>query len=185
LTGKLTIPNAITGKFFLAHLDAPANYDVVITADEHATKVIAGVPVPSSTRITTVSTTVVPITVDGSTTHSIGGTITLNPATDDDTVIVAAKQTFTSGPTVTVKSQVATVSTATSQPGDYAYDLTLPTGAPSLGPYSTPLPIVFTQQPAAVAGHYTIQSSATGYTTQSANLDISAGSATQNFTLTP
>src|SRR5215467_12535827 len=46
---RATTMNTTTGKFFLAHLAAPAQYDVVITADGHATAVIAGVPVPSST----------------------------------------------------------------------------------------------------------------------------------------
>ena len=60
---RATVPNTVTGKFFLAHLAAPTNYDVVITADGHATAVIATVPVPSSTSITTVSTSGAPIPV--------------------------------------------------------------------------------------------------------------------------
>jgi hypothetical protein len=191
---RATVPNTVIGEFFLAHLAAPTNYDVVITADGHATAVIAAVPVPSSTSITTVSTSAAPIpvvtppTLEASATHSIGGTVTLNPATDDETVLVAAKQALNGGPTVTVKSQTASVVTGI-PPGDYAYNLTLlPIGAPSLGPYVTPLPIVFTQQPAAVAGHYTGLASATGYATKSSPspVDISVGDATsQDFTLTP
>jgi hypothetical protein len=185
---RATVPNTVTGKFFLARLD-PTNcpttcYDVVITADGRATAVIAAVPVASSTSITTVSTSGAPITLSGSTTHDIGGTVTLNPATDDETVFLAAKQTFVSGPTVTVKSQTASVVTG-NPTGDFAYNLTLPIAAPSLGPYSASLPIVFTQQPAAVAGHYTVQASATGYVTQSFGKDISLGNATQDFTLIP
>jgi hypothetical protein len=187
---RATVPNTVTGKFFLAHLD-PDDYDVVITADDHATAVISGVPVPSSTSITIVSTSLAPIpvvtppTLEASATHSIGGTVTLSPATDDETVVVAAKQALNGGPTVTVKLQVAPVITATVPTGDYEYSLTLPIGAPSLGPYATPLPIVFTQQLPAVAGHYTVQASATGYLTQSFDKDISAADATQNFALTP
>jgi len=181
---RATVPNTVTGEFFLAHLAAPANYDVVITAESHATVVISGVPVASSTSITTVSTIGAPITLSGSTTHDIGGTVTLNPATDDETVFLAAKQTFVSGPTVTVKSRTASVVTG-NPTGDFAYNLTLPIAAPSLGPYSTSLPIVFTQQPAAVAGHYTVQASATGYVTQSFNEDISLGNAAQDFSLVP
>ncbi len=186
---RATVPNTMTGEFFLAHLD-PTNcptmcYDVVITADGRATAVIAAVPVASSTSITTVSTSGAPITLSGSTTHDIGGTVTLNnPATDDETVVVAAKQALNGGPTVTVKSQPATVVDG-DPPGDFAYNLTLPIAAPSRGPYATPLPILFTQQPAAVAGHYTVQASATGYVTQSFGKDISLGNATQDFALTP
>ena len=188
---RATMPNATTGKFFLARLAAPANYDVVITADGHATAVIAAVPVQSSTSITTVSTSGAPIpvvsppTLEASPTHTIDGTVTLNPATDDESVLVAAKQALNGGPTVTVKSQVATVLTTTVPTGDYEYNVTLPIGAPSLGPYATPLPIVFTQQPAAVAGHYTVKASALGYASQSFAKDISAADATQNFNLTP
>ena len=188
---RTTVPNPATGKFFLAHFDAPANYDVVITADGHATAVIAAVPVQSSTSITTVSTSGAPIpvvtppTLEASATHNISGTVTLNPATDDETVLVAAKQFLNGGPTVTVKSQVATVITTTVQTGDYEYNVTLPIGAPSLGPYVTPLPIVFAQQPPAIAGHYTVQASALGYASQSFAKDISLGSVTQDFSLTP
>ena len=190
---RATVPNTVTGEFFLAHLAAPANYDVVITADGRATAVIAAVPVASSTSITTVSTSGAPIpvvtppTLEASATHNIGGTVTLNPATDDETVFLAAKQTFVSGLTVTVKSQTASVVTG-NPTGDFAYNLTLPIAGPSLGPYSTPLPIVFTQQPAAVAGHYTVQASATGYATKSSlsPVDISGGDVTnQDFTLVP
>jgi hypothetical protein len=190
---RATMTNTSTGKFFLARLLAGVGvtYDVVITADSHATAVISGVPVPSSTSITIVSTSGAPIpvitppTLEASATHNIGGTVTLNPATDNATVLVAAKQTLNGGPTVTVKSRVATVNNVTVPSGDYEYSLTLPIDAPSLGPYVTPLPIVFAQQPAAVAGHYTVQASATDYATQSFNADISAADATQNFSLTP
>ena len=189
---RATVPNTVTGKFFLAHLDptdCPTTcYDVVITADGRATAVIAAVPVASSTSITTVSTSGAPITLSGSTTHDIGGAVTLNnPATDDETVVVAAKQALNGGPTVTVKSQTANVVDG-DPPGDFTYNLTLPIAAPSRGLYATPLPIVFTQQPAAVAGHYTVQASATGYATKSSlsPVDISGGDATsQDFALTP
>jgi hypothetical protein len=190
---RATVPNTQTGKFFLAHL-MPTNHDVVITADDHATAVISGVPVPNSTSITTVSTSGAPIPVvtspalEASATHSISGTVTLNPAIDDETVLVAAKQALNGGPTVTVKSRVAAVKITTVPTGDYEYSLTLPIGAPSLGPYSASLPIGFIQQPLAVAGHYTVQASATGYATKSSlsPVDISVGDAiNQDFTLTP
>ena len=191
---RATVPNTVTGKFFLARLAAPENYDVVITSDSHATAVISEVPVPTTTSITAVSTSGAPIpvvtppTLEASANHSISGTVTLNPATDDETVLVAAKQALNAGPTVTVNSTVATVLDAALPIGDYGYTLTLPIEAPSLGPYATPLPIVFTKQPASVAGQYTVQVSATGYATKSspAPVDISGSDAmNQDFTLTP
>ncbi len=168
---RATVPNitntpALLGKFFLARLPDGVNYDIVITADSHSTAVISGVPVPTSTSITVVSTPtspVPPITLQPSATGSIDGTVTLQSGTDEETVFVAAKQIFGSGPTVTVQSQVATVVTG-NPPGDYSYALTLPTAAPLLGPYALPLPIVFAPQ-AAVANKYAVQASATGYIT--------------------
>jgi hypothetical protein len=189
---RATVPNAVTGKFFLARLDAPANYDVVITADGHATAVIAAVPVASSTSITILGTNVTPFTLQASISHSISGTVTLSPADDDGTVSVAAKQTLVGGPTVTVKSLVAILNTGLPI-GDYTYALTLPIGAPSLGQYSTTLPITLSAAAqSTVAGVYTVQGSAqtttTAYPTQSPSpspVNIAGGNTTQNFTLTP
>jgi hypothetical protein len=176
---RATVPNSVTGKFFLAHL-VPGNYDVVITGDGRATSVIAGVPVANTTSRTIISTEPNPFTLETSATQTIGGTVTLNPATDEAVVFVAAKQTLGSGPTVTVKAQSATTLVTTPEPGDYEYGLTLPIGAPLLGQYSTPLPIAVAAQPSA-ADTYTVQASAAGYVTQSAP-DIPTGSV-QNFSL--
>jgi hypothetical protein len=191
---RATVPNANTGRFLLARLD-PANYDVVITADGRATKVIAGVPVASTTSITAISTNAMPappITLQPSTSQSINGTVALNPADDDGAVIVAATQSLTGGPIVTVRSQVATVLTSTPQTGDYEYNLTLPIAKPWLGSYSTPLPILFTEQPIAVAGVYIVHGSAQTatvvYATQTpspSSVNIAGGNTTQTFTLTP
>jgi hypothetical protein len=200
-TGEIvrkTVMNTQTGEFFLGHLD-PGTYDVVITSDNHATAVISGVPVPTSTSITPISTSAAPIpvvtppTLAASATHNVSGAVTLdNPADDDATVVVAAKQALSGGPTVTVKTVVASVNSG-NPIGDYFYALTLPTGVPSLGPYSTPLPIVFTAQPGSVGGAYTIrglgQTETMVYTTQAPSplsVNISGGDAlNQNLTLNP
>ena len=192
---RATVPNTVSGEFFLARL-APGNYDVVITADGHTTSVIATVPV-TSPGITTISTSAAPFTLQTSTSQSINGTVTLsNPTSDDGTVLVAARQTLNPGPTVTVKSQVASLVTG-NPTGDYSYALTLPVGSPSLGQYSTTLPITLTAAAqATVAGVYTVQGSAqtatttgtTVYATQSpspSSVNITGGSATESFTLTP
>src|SRR5262245_1970077 len=181
--------NAQTGEFFLAHLD-PGNYDVVMTADNHATVVISGVPVSSTTSITTISTSGTPFTLPASATQNINGTVTLNPADDDATVIVAAKQTLNPGPTVTVKSQVAALISG-NPVGDYSYALTLPTAAPSLAAFGA-LPITpSASAQSAVAKMYTVQGSATTdttvYTTQTPAPSVADITAvpTKNFTLTP
>jgi len=162
-----------TGEFFLSRL-APGNYDVVITADGHATEVITAVPVVSSTSLVNVSDSGAPITLPVSNTHTVSGTATLNPTSTTEVAYVAAEQTFGTSPTVTVKFVAADDLTG-------AYTLTLPTGATLLGPYATPS-ITFTAQ-SGVAAQYTMEASATGYQTQSVNKDISAGDATLNFTL--
>ena len=170
-----TVPNTLTGEFFLARL-APGNYDVVLTADGRTTNVIASVPVASTTSITALSTSAAPITLPLSTTtpttRNISGTVTLNPTSSIDVAAyVAAKQTFGSSPTVTVKSQAVDVSAGSSG----AYSLTLPIDAPLLGQYGTgSLPITFIAQTAA-AGQYKVEASFTGYVTQSVNKDILRG----------
>lgn len=186
-------PSVNRGKFFLARLTAGTNYDVVITADAHATKVISGVPVPTSTSITGVSTSLAPLTLNSSTVHAVSGVAALDPADDEGTVVVAAKQALSGGPVVMVKSVVATVLDTGAPAGDYGYVLTLPIGRPWLGVYSATLPIGFTEQPLAVGGAYTIRGSAQTdtslYAVQtpvSLSVNISGADAfNQNFTLRP
>ena len=163
---RATMLNTQTGEFFLAHL-APGNYDVVITADNHATAVISGVPVPNDTTVTSISASSTPFLLANSSTQAIAGKVTLSPADDDGTVTVAAKQSLSGGPTVTVKSVVATVLDAADPIGDYQYNMTLPTGAPALAPYSViPPPITPTDAAqATVAKIYTVQGSAQVVTT--------------------
>jgi hypothetical protein len=170
-----TAPNPQTGQFLLARL-APGSYDVVFTADGRATAVITGVPVASTTSVVEISGA--PITLTTSATRKVEGNATLNPASAGTDVSVAAKQTFGLSPTVTVKSVVA------DELAGGAYELILPYGAPQLATYSAVLPIVFADL-GGVAGQYSVEASATGYTTQSANVNISAADATQDFVLVP
>jgi len=173
---RSTAPNALTGEFFLARL-APGTYDVVLVADGRTTAVIAGVPISSSTSTAQVSTVASPLTLPTSTTGNISGTVTLTPASSTEVAVVTAKQTFGNGTTVTVKSQAT----------DGAYALTLPIAAPLLGSYGTgTLPISLSSQATATAaGKYAAEASASGYLTQSVNVDISTAGAIQDFILTP
>ena len=160
-----TIPNAQTGEFFI-DLD-PGSYDLVITADDHATAVVAGVPT-SAALVTMVSTSTEPIILSISTMQTITGAVDLSTGPSPTTVAsVAAKQTFSGGPTVTVKSQDLLLL-------PNIYSLALPTAAPLLGKYGTgTLPIALIQQ-AAIAGKYDVEASAEGYQTETApNVDIS------------
>ncbi|MFC5474559.1 DUF4382 domain-containing protein [Paraherbaspirillum soli] len=180
---RSTAPDMTTGEFLLARL-APGNYDVVITADNSASTVIANVPVTSTTGKVVVSSANVPINLQSAATAAgiISGTVTLNPASATEIGYVAAKQSFAAGPTVTIKYQGANVTTG-------AYALNLPTAAPQLGQFSTNLPIVFATQTNTRpgTGKYALEASANGYLTIS-NPSVDITNANQsgiNFTLTP
>jgi hypothetical protein len=175
-----TVPDPTTGKFFLARLE-PGNYDVVITADNRATAVIAQVPVANATSKVSLSTSANPVDLQTSTVADISGTVTLSPASSTEEVaFVAAKQSFAAGPTVTVKYRGADVSN-----GGYKLEK-LPAVAPQLGQYSTTLPIALTTQTTTTpgTGKYTVNASLSGYQSQPATIDISGGNMVQNFTLT-
>jgi hypothetical protein len=175
---------ASDGKFFLARL-ALGNYDVVFSADGHATAVITGVPVDSNISVVTLSTDATPIELPlSSVSHSISGTVTLIPANKDEVIFVAAKQVVVPatvvvpGTTVTVRAQSADLTTG-------GYSFSLPAGAPLLGHYGA-LPISFTAQPAP-AGQYKVEASAAGYKADSVfPVDVSTADQTNvDFTLSP
>lgn len=168
-----------TGEFYLARLPA-GTYDVVLTADGRSTAVIAGVLVATATSEVPVSNTVTPITMPESPAGTVSGTAVLNPVSTTEVAYVAAKQTFGTAPTVTVKSVAA------DELNGGAYSLSLPIGEPLLGQFGTgSLPIGLTIQ-SGMAGLYSVVASATGYTTPaSVNINISAANATQNFVLAP
>ncbi len=172
-----TVPNPQTGEFLVAPLDS-GTYDLVVTGDGRATAQIQGVPVASSSSVATVGTTAQPITLPTSTTHTISGVVTLDPASPDTVIFVTAKQTIAAGGSVTVKTTSADLLNG-------MYALTLPAGAPLHGTYGTgALPIALTPAPTA-AGQYLIEGSAAGYTTQSVTRNLASADATQNATLVP
>ena len=112
---------------------------------------------------------------------------------DDATVIVAAKQSLSGGPTVTVKTAVATLKDETTTVGDYGYELVLPIVAPSRASYGT-LPIIPSASgQGSAAGVYAVHGSAQtptlAYATQvpaPSSVNISAGDRLdQDFTLAP
>ena len=173
---RSTTMNTLTGEFFLARL-APGSYDVVLVADGRTTAVIAGVPITSSTSTAQVSTVASPLTLPTSTARNISGTVALNPAGSTEVAVVATKQNFGNGVSVTVKFQTT----------DGAYAFTLPIAAPLFGSYGTgTLPIsLSTQATSTTAGKYAVEASADGYLAKSVNTDISTADAIQNFVLTP
>ena len=170
-----TAPNQYTGEFTLARLDS-GDYDLVVTADGHATALIRGVPASSSTA--TIGTSAQPFNLPQSTSHTISGTITLNPVSADTVILVTAKQAIVAGSYALIKSDSADLA-------DANYALTLPVEAPLVGNYgSGSLPIALVPVPAA-AGLYLIEGSAPGYAMQSVMKNLSSADVTQNATLVP
>lgn len=172
-----TTPNPTTGEFFLSRL-APGNYDVVITANDSAVSVVAGVPVASTSSTTVLSTSSAPILLAPGNTGSIGGTVTMTPA-GAEAAYVSAKQSFAAGPTVTVKYQGADLASG-------AYTIAnLPVAAPQFATYTSTLPLAFSASTAAPAGKYRVEAAATGYVTKSVdNVDIAtANQSNVNFAL--
>ena len=174
---RSTVPDTLTGAFLLARL-APGNYDVVITADNHATAIIGTVPVANNGSMVMVSNAAAAITLPPSATRSISGNVSLNPASATEEVVFVAAKHISGAEQVTVKSQAA-------NPDTGAYTLTLPVGAPLFGQYgSGTLPIALAKQDA-LAGKYTVEASATGYLTQSFSWDMFMPDSIPDFTLTP
>lgn len=166
-----TTPNPATGEFFLSRL-APGNYDVVITADNSAASVVAAVPVASATSTTVLSTLMAPILLAPGNTGSIGGAVTMTPASTEP-AFVAARQTFAAGPTVTIKYAGADLASG-------AYTIAkLPVSAPQFARYSATLPLSFSAGSAAPAGKYRVEASATGYAARAID-GVDIGSSNQS-----
>lgn len=177
-----TAPNPNTGEFVLSRL-APGSYDVVITADGRATAVVAAVPVATATSTTAVSTASAPIALAVSQGGSISGTATLAGVAVTEAAYVSAKQTFSGGPTVTVKYKGADLLTG-------AYTLSeLPLAPPQLATYGGGLPLVFTARTNTTPGtaKYRVDAAANGYTAKSiASVDLTAvNQINVNFALVP
>ena len=177
-----TTPNASTGEFALTRLPL-GNYDVVVTADNHAAAVVGAVPVTSTSATVAISTSAAPITLPVSTSGSISGTVLLAPPSTTATAYVAAKQSFVAGPTVTVKYQGADLAS-----GSYTLS-NLPVAAPQYAVYSATLPLQFTSAATVLpgAGSYMVAASADGYLAASLPaVNISVSNQTNvNFSLTP
>jgi hypothetical protein len=177
---RATAPDA-AGKFTLAYLDpAQGPYDVVLTAPQRSSAVVAAVPV-TTTSVVNLSTSAAPIPMPqgaAPASRDATGTVTLNPPTGATEATVRALQAVGSVPAV----EIGFVnSNATG-----GYTISLPTAAPRLASFSTTLPLTFNAQSASAA-KYTLQASAAGYASKSTvpPIDLSGGNATWNVTLTP
>ncbi len=167
---RATSPDA-NGAFKLAYLNSASapTADVLITADGRASAVVKSVPVAVS-GTTRISTSATPITLPISTTRTASGTVT--PAAAEPAV--RAMQAVGALPLL----EIAAVNTN----ANGGYTLTLPTAAPLLANYATPLPLAFNAQ-TANAARYTLEASAAGYIAQTAAVDLTNANVTQNFAL--
>jgi hypothetical protein len=176
---QTTAPNATTGEFFLTRLPI-GNYDVVMTANGRSTAVVGAVPVTTTTSVTVLSSSLAPITLPTSLVNrTVSGTAVLNPANALVDTYVAAKQTFGTAPTVTVKSVMADDLAAG------AYSMTLPASPPVFSAYAIGWASTSLVAQATLAAKYNVEASALGYTTQVSAKDITTLDATQAFTLIP
>lgn len=161
---KSTFPDQ-NGKFILQPLvqsTTAGAYDLVFTAENAATSVIQSVPV-SARKTTTINAADAPFLLNPSTIRTISGSVTPTTAT------LRARQTFPpDGPTVEVRSINVVIDKG-------RYSMSLPAEAPSLGPTLRP----------DVAGRYTLEAAAEGWTAESRPVTLSGEDLTEEFSLLP
>jgi len=179
---RATVPNA-TGEFVLSPIDPMQSpYDVVITAKDRVTAVVAAVPVlaEATTRISTMAAPISPTVSVPTTTHTVSGKVQPDNVWSD----VRAVQTVGAiAVEIAHTNAIALGAGSLTDAGNYT--LILPTGAPELSVYAGPLPLTFAPVPAS-AGQYTLEAAATGYMTRSGDLVVEESTseyATQTVTV--
>jgi hypothetical protein len=170
---RSTVADA-NGRFVLAFLDpARSPFDVVFTAAQRTTAVVAAVPLTASAGAE-LSRMDAPIALPESAARAADGT--LGPAAARAGAVVRALQA--AGAVAQVEAATANVNAASG-----AYSLALPTARPRLATYSTRLPLSF----AAVGngGRYTLQAKADGYAAATQAVDVTVADASWSPTLLP
>lgn len=165
---RSTVPNS-EGFFSLSPLEA-GNYVVVVTGASRATDVVNAVPVTAK-GTTALSTVTAPLLTASATMATLSGTVL--PADAEGSV--TAFQAMPGGPVASISYSAANGTTG-------AYTLPLSLAAPRYGQYSSTLPLSLSAQ-STLAGKYSVQAGATGYVTQSADIDLTGGNVTRNFAL--
>jgi len=121
-------------------------YNLVVTANGHATAIVTGVPSSASVS-TTVNGAAFPILPPTSSLQTVSGTVTFGASTVDTGGVVRALQLLSGGPTIEVASDNA-------GQDDGRYEMALAVGAPVKAPYvAGTAQLVFTAD-AAVSGNY-------------------------------
>ncbi|HET9025446.1 MAG TPA: hypothetical protein VFN64_12800 [Burkholderiaceae bacterium] len=171
---RSTVPSS-SGAFVLAYLDPTQSYDVVVTSPTRGTSVVRAVtftPTDTIAELTLPGATIPLPTAGSPASRTASGTV--GPDLARPTGVVRALQVVGIVPKVEI-------ATANVNGTDGTYLLTLPTAVPSLATYSA-LPLVFAPA-ASPSPAYTLEASATGYTTQTNNIGAGTANATWNPTL--
>lgn len=173
---KATVADPVTGKFVLAPVlesSMLGNYNIVITANNHATAVVSGIGVSAASTVD-VNTSGNPILLDASVMHTVSGTVSVAGITTNIDAVVQALQTLSSS--LQVEAAMARVDLTTGN-----YSLSLPVAAPQYASYvSSAMPLVFTSASAS-AGQYTLSGTLATGIQQSVNVNMTPGNMTSNF----
>jgi hypothetical protein len=177
---RSTVPDA-SGKFSIPFLNT-GTYTLVVASEGHATAVITGVPAGTTTTVVSGTATAIAPPVSAMadvmgtvTTTSVSGSSTVSTAVTDATA--RALQTLTGGPTIELASQPVDAALG-------SYKFRLPVGAPVKAAYSATAPLAFAAD-TAVAGKYKVQVKSPGRADLEKPADVTAGSATVNFSYGP
>lgn len=166
---------AADGKFVLAPVPA-GSYDVVFTAPGYASAVITGVPVSETarTQLTALQAPITPIALAVSSERTASGTASLAGSADMPQATVRALQELDGGPTLEIIARPVNADTG-------AYSFLLPTGAPGRAAYAEGATGYSFSADATATAFYTLQASAAGEVTQSADIDLSTADASTDF----
>lgn len=165
------------GKFVIAWLPENSGYTVVVTAGGRSTAVVTGVPVALAAGTTLLNPAASPILPGMSNMATVGGVVRDSSAAALTTAAVSASQSLSGGSMIELVTRSVNAV-------DASYQFSLPLAGPVTALYNHGQALTFAPPDTGVAGHYTVQASASAYLPQSASLTLS-GDATQDFVLAP
>ena len=178
---RATVPDN-TGRFVLAYLPENTNYTVVISGNGLTTSAVTGVPVSTSIGRTQLNAQTSPISPPASAMAQLVGTVTDSGSTPLAGASVMARQALSS-------QQLLDVAWTNADPDTAAYSLSLPLAAPVTAAYAGQGGVLNFVADNAPPGSYQVDGSATGYTTQTTDPNVTLGAAgsttTRNLVLAP
>ena len=156
---RASLVDPLTGEFDLMRLPA-GNFDVVITADNAAAAVIAGVTVAADGTVA-LNSALNPIALNASSTGSIRASLSLIPASAVEAPFGSALQSFENGTLFTVNARMSNLADG------IARFTMLPLARPVLAVWQAGQPLVWNGAATVTPGLgiYTIAASAPGYLT--------------------